>query len=123
MSLLSNFKPKESGLSKWVREVRRVLLASEGGLSWADNIGPVLAFKETGANLNTADEVQEIPLDLPKPPAAVFVLKAQIAEGADGCFSGNTIAWTWANGKLRVVQITGLDTSFSYDVTLGVMTE
>lgn len=123
MTLLSNFKPKGDGqLARWAREVRRILLASEGGISWADNIGATVTFQGEGLRLGSSLVTDDVAFRLTRPPAHVFVLNATPATGGYS-WTGNAMLWKWENGTLTVGKIEGLTNGVTYTVTLGVMWE
>ena len=112
MSLLSSFSAPP-GLTRFVREVRAILLANEGGIRWADNVGPTVTYKALG---NTTTRVRS---GVKRRPLAVLLLAAKAPSGFTN--TGGQLGWEWLDGDLSVTTPTGLSGSVEYEITLGLL--
>lgn len=115
MTKIATYNPSDSWLARFVRDVRRVLTAAEGGLSWEDNVGPVVTYTALG---NATD--QAVRLD--ERPRSVWLVRAVPTTGT-GTVTGGAVSWSWSGGTLTVASVSDLDASTTYAVTLGTMTE
>lgn len=97
------------------RDVRQVLTASQVGLSFSDNVGPVVEFEYLNA-----DAPYELALPgLRQAPSEVVVRRAQ-SQTTGRVESGCRVEWSWVNGGLTVHSVDVVNTGETYDVTLGV---
>lgn len=109
--------PRDGSDALFARDVRQILRASEVGIRWADNIGPVVQFQYRGGRAPYRVRVRA-----KAPPQAVFVLRAFNHAGLT-VESGCRVTWKWGNGTLDVKQIDVTDPLALYEVTLGLMME
>lgn len=113
MTLLSAFNAPDRGLSRFVREVRQILTANEGGMRWADNIGPLVTYRALGTAVDT-----RVKVSVSRAPLAVLCLSAKSESGFVN--TGNQVGWTWGNGAIVVSSITNL-AGVEYEITLGLL--
>ena len=118
MTLLRTFKPhSDPNLLGWVQDVDRALTAQKGGLSWADNVGPVITLRYLAANAPIA---KQLPSNVRTKPLSVFVLRAE--NRTDQTYeSGNRIVWSFDGDAIVIRAIDVSDTNDSYEVTLGLL--
>lgn len=116
MTTLRSYKPLENpSLLSWVQDVARALTAQLGGLSWRDNVGPVIELRYLAASA----PVEKL-MPVKSKPLSVIVLRAE--NRTDQTYeSGNRITWTVEGANLRISAIDVSDTNDEYDVTLGLL--
>ena len=115
MTRLADYRPSDGRLARFCREVRRALTAAEGGLSWADNIGPTVTYDAVGGETLKTVAVSD-------QPYSVWVIRAAAKTGTE-IVTGASVKWAWENGALTIGSITGLTVAVPYSITLGIMTE
>jgi hypothetical protein len=76
MTRLAAYNPADGQLGRFVRQLRRILTPAEGGLSWADNVGPVVTYTARG-------DASDVTVPLGDRPRSVWLLRA--VDGADVC--------------------------------------
>lgn len=115
MTKLRTYKPEALDQARWVEDVGRALTAQLGGLSWADNVGPVLTFRYLAAKA-------PISVRMPSrvPPVSLSILR--ILNLTDSTFeSGCRVKWTLDREHVVIHAIDVVDTNDEYDVTLGLL--
>ena len=110
---LRKWEPTDPAHARWVRDVCAIL---DRGFSWADQVGPLLAFRWSHAALDVAAETQRRPL-------GVWCVAATKIDDPSSTESGCRVRWTWRDGQLRIHEIDTTSTAAAYDVTLGLVTE
>ena len=116
---LPDFMPEDRMFARWVRAVRSVLTASEGGQLWADNVGPVATFRYDG---------DAVPFDVATGakarPLEVRCLAATQRGDQSTTESGARVTWAWKggeNGLIRISAIALTSATEEYDVVLGLL--
>lgn len=109
--------PRDGSDAIFARDVRQILRASEVGIRWADNVGPVLTFRylASRAPVRVATRVRTAPL-------SVVVLRAENRTTL-AIESGCRVTWRWGNGTIDVNSLDVSDPSAEYEVKLGLLME
>lgn len=107
-------------LEKWARDVRRVLSTEgDGGIRWADQIGPVIEYDHIPDN-----EPIRVRLGETRRPRAVFILDATVdTPTAVGLHLSNcSLQWRWEGSELVISNVDEFTSgSATYRVTLGIL--
>lgn len=113
-----NLRPYEAGekkLAAFLRDLRQILTAREGGLRWADQVAPLTTFRYLAA---TAPH--SVRVEASSPPLAVLCLAAK-DRTTRAVESGARVTWTWADGSIAVSAIDVAEAAHEYEVTLGLL--
>lgn len=107
--------PRKGNDAGFSRDVGQVLRASEVGIRWRDNVGPVLTFRYLATRAPIAVSVPAT-----SAPLGVLVLRAENRDTSE-IESDCRVIWRWGRGTIVVNAIDVSNTGDEYDVTLGLL--
>ncbi len=110
----SDWEQARRVVGQFTRDVRDALVAERGGVRWADNISQVY---EVDFNKNTAPLV--VRTGLTSRPLSVVLLSAYNST-TNQYISGSEVTWSWDDGAVNLIDISGLAAATDYQVRFGV---
>ena len=110
----SDWSQARRAVGQFTRDVRDALVAERGGVRWADNISRVY---EVDFNSTTAPLV--VRTGLTSRPLSVVLLSAYNST-TNQYVSGSEVTWSWDDGAVNLIDISGLAAATDYQVRFGV---